>query len=68
MDGTLRHYLKLSPLEAIERTNRVIAEVKRVKGTFISLWHNESLSEIREWKDWRDVYQAMIENASKPEA
>lgn len=63
MDGTLNQYLKLSPLEAIERISRLNAEVRKVNGTFISLWHNESLSEMRHWKNWREVYEALIKIA-----
>ena len=65
MDGTLNQYLKLSPLEAIERINRLNTEVRKVNGTFISLWHNESLSEMREWSGWREVYSALNSIASK---
>lgn len=65
MDGTLNQYMKLSPLEAIEVINNLVDQVKKVKGTFISLWHNESLSEIREWHRWREVYQQMLSYASE---
>jgi hypothetical protein len=64
MDGTLNQYLKLSPLEAIEYIRRLNSEVRKVNGTFISLWHNESLGEIHNWKNWREVYEALIKIAS----
>jgi len=64
MDGTLNQYLKLSPLEAVERISRLNAEVRKVNGTFITLWHNESLGEMRHWKNWREVYEALIKIAS----
>lgn len=64
MDGTLNQYLKLSPLEAIECINRLSREVRNVNGTFMSLWHNESLSEMRHWKNWREVYEALLKIAS----
>ena len=57
-------YLKLSPLEAVERISRLNAEVRKVNGTFITLWHNESLGEMRHWKNWREVYEALIKIAS----
>lgn len=63
MDGTLNQYMKLSPVEALDECKKLIEEVKKVNGTFISLWHNESLSEIREWKGWRDVYYKLLEAA-----
>ncbi|HEY4787447.1 MAG TPA: polysaccharide deacetylase family protein [Bacteroidales bacterium] len=64
MDGTLNQYLKLSPLEAVEYITRLNGEVRKVNGTFISLWHNESLGEIHQWKNWREVYEALIKIAS----
>ncbi len=64
MDGTLNHYMKLSPDEALVECKKLIDEVKKVNGTFISLWHNESLSEMREWKQWRNVYYRLLEAGS----
>jgi hypothetical protein len=64
MDGTLRDYLQLTPRDAIEKIRRLIKEVKKVNGTFISLWHNESLSDQKRWKGWRQVYEALLEEVS----
>jgi len=65
MDGTFNHHLKLSPLEAIEYIIRLIDEVRKVNGTFISLWHNESLSDIRNWHRWQEVYQQLLSYGSR---
>lgn len=64
MDQTLRSYLGLKPQEATEVVNKLIQEVKNVNGTFISLWHNESLSNFGVWKAWKPVYMKLLENAS----
>ncbi len=64
MDGTLNQYLGLSIGDAIQVIKNIIDEVKKVNGTFISLWHNESLSETRNWKGWREVYIAMAREAA----
>ena len=64
MDGTLNQYLKLSPLEAIDCIRRLNNEVRKVSGTFMSLWHNESLSQMRKWKNWQEVYEALLKIAS----
>ena len=40
-------------------------KVKDVKGTFVSVWHNESLSDEGIWKGWKTVYEQMIEEAIK---
>jgi hypothetical protein len=65
MDGTLRDYLNLNPSEALNRIKNLIDQVHKVNGTFISLWHNESLCECNQWIGWRKVYASMIEYAVK---
>ncbi|UCG26910.1 MAG: polysaccharide deacetylase family protein [Bacteroidales bacterium] len=64
MDGTLNDYLRMEPKEGLERISLVMNEVKAVKGTFISLWHNSSLSEWGQWEGWRAVYEEMLKMAS----
>lgn len=61
MDTTLNQYLRLDIDEAIELISLIIGKVKQVKGTFISLWHNESLSDHGHWKGWEPVYKRMLE-------
>ena len=63
MDGTLRDYMDLTPTDAIEQIRVLINEVKKVNGTFISLWHNESLSDQKRWVGWRRVYEELLEMA-----
>ena len=63
MEGTLRDYNQLSAKESIDRYQQIIDEVKQVGGTYISIWHNESLSDKKRWKGWREVYEKMIEYA-----
>ncbi len=61
MDVTLKNYLGLSPDQARQEIRKIIGEIKCVNGTFVSLWHNESLSEYRKWKNWRTVFEFMLE-------
>ena len=63
MEGTLRDYNQIDTVKAIAEFQEIIGEVKKVGGTFISIWHNESLSDQKRWKGWRDVYEKMIEDA-----
>ncbi len=63
MDGTLRDYMELTPADAVNVIKELIEEVKKVNGTFISLWHNESLSDRLRWEGWRKVYEEMLEMA-----
>jgi len=65
MDGTLRDYQQLTPEEAIVRIKKMVDEVKAVNGTFISLWHNETLSNLDRWEDWQDVYLELLKYAAK---
>lgn len=63
MDVALNRFLKLSPEEAIERIGKLMDAVKRRKGLFISVFHNESLSDFDNWEGWRKVYEAMLKMA-----
>ena len=63
MEGTLRDYNQLDAEAASTKYQVIIDEVKQVGGTYISIWHNESLSNQKRWKGWREVYEKMIEYA-----
>jgi hypothetical protein len=67
MDVTLRQYMSLSPEEALERITHIADDVKKVNGTFTSLWHNESLSEYGVWKGWRQVFEGMVREVRRKE-
>ncbi len=57
--------------ETQKELEHYIAEVKKVNGTFISIWHNFSLGSDPLWKGWREVYEHQIKlladaQASRP--
>jgi hypothetical protein len=60
MDGTLKDHLKLTNEESLAKILALKDEVKKVNGTFISLFHNNSLSENDEWKGWSTIYKQML--------
>lgn len=60
MDTTLNDYLKLTPKQSIGKIRDLRNEVKAVNGTFVTLFHNESLSDYLRWKGWRSVYESML--------
>ncbi len=62
MDVTLRDYLGLSPQEATKEIGRLMAEVKEVGGTFVSIWHNETVTDLDGWKGFRQVFEEMNRN------
>ena len=61
MEGTLKYHLHIDPENAFEHYKKLIDEVKQVNGTFISLWHNDTLSNQGLWEGWRAVFEQMIE-------
>ncbi|AOW21774.1 polysaccharide deacetylase family protein [Urechidicola croceus] len=60
MDTTLNDYLNYVPAVAKSKINQLKDEVKRVNGTFITLFHNETLSNNLRWKGWKNVYNDVI--------
>ncbi len=61
MEGSFINYLKIPPHDALDYIFKMIEEVKNVNGTFISIWHNHTLSETSMYKGWRYVHDKMIE-------
>ena len=57
MDGTLRDYLDLSHKRSYEVILKLASEVKKVEGTFITIFHNESLSNTGRWRRWMKLYR-----------
>ncbi len=60
MDKSLRNNLKLSLSESEAYILRLSERVKSVNGNFITLFHNEHLTDEMEWKGWKDLYQRVI--------
>lgn len=65
MEATLKYYMKVSPGEAINYIAPLIEEVRAVNGTFISLWHNETLCDEKQWAGWRSLYEDTVKLASE---
>ena len=61
MDATLKNQLHLAPEKALQIILELMLEVKNVDGTFISLWHNESLKESGQWIGWRKIFEQIQE-------
>ena len=62
MDGSLKDYMELSNEESLAKIIELKGAVKNVNGTFISLFHNETLSENTHWLGWKDIYLKMLNN------
>jgi len=65
MDVTLKNYLKMDPEQGWQQIEKLMLEVKNVNGTFISLWHNESLKDSGQWLGWRLVFEQILEKGLK---
>lgn len=65
MDTTLNDYMGLTPKQSLGRTKDLLNEVLKVKGTFITLFHNESVSGYLRWNGWQKVYESMLKMIRK---
>ena len=60
MDTTLNDYMKLTPKQSLGKIRDLKNEVHAVNGTFITLFHNEALSNYLRWKGWSRLYDLMV--------
>lgn len=60
MDATFKYYMKTDLDKVMDIVKNLVDEVRAVNGTFISLWHNESLSENYIWKGYKKIYSDMV--------
>jgi hypothetical protein len=65
MDGTLNEYMNLPVDDAQYLVKELMDRVKKVDGVFMSLWHNETVSDNRNWQEWNQVYEFTLEEASR---
>lgn len=61
MDKSLRNNLKLSLEESEQYILRLGEKVKAVNGHFITLFHNEHLTDEMEWEGWKELYQRILD-------
>lgn len=64
MDTTLNDYLGLTPKQSLGKIKQLKQEVAAVNGTFITLFHNESLSDYLRWRGWKNLYVSMVKIAT----
>jgi hypothetical protein len=65
MDITPMHYMGLQIDEAKKVVHDQIEVIRKYGGLYISLWHNESLSENGRWKGWKSLYTYVLELCQK---
>jgi hypothetical protein len=67
MDVTLKDYLHLNPEKAWNTIEELMRDIKKVNGTFISLWHNETLKDSAQGSGWRRIFEQLKEEGIKLE-
>jgi hypothetical protein len=65
MDGTLKDYLSMTTKKSFETIEKLVEEVKKVDGTFITIFHNESLSGTGRWINWDKRFEEFLAGIGK---
>jgi hypothetical protein len=60
MDVTLTEYKKMNPYSAKDVISNLIFQTKKVGGFFISIWHNTSLLDTPEYRQWRELFEYIL--------
>ncbi|SOS74169.1 polysaccharide deacetylase family protein [Tenacibaculum piscium] len=60
VDTTLNDYMKLTPKQSLGKIRDLNNAIKAVNGVFITVFHNESLSNYQRWRGWKRVYNATL--------
>lgn len=60
MDVTLQTYLQLDPEQAMAKQAAVRNAFSPLGGDLVSIWHNNSFSELDQWRGWRAVYASFL--------
>lgn len=65
MEVTYGDFLKKTPEESLVCLFNVLEQVKKVNGTFISIWHNNTIIKTKAKKDWFWVHEEMVKHLEK---
>lgn len=60
MDATLKNYLRFNKEQSIERVVELRKSIEKYGGHFCLLWHNESVSDFGQWKDWSTIFPEVL--------
>jgi hypothetical protein len=64
MEGTFMEDMQLKPDAALPLMKQLAEEVKNVNGHFISIWHNHSLSNKKQWAGLKEVHDSLADFAA----
>jgi hypothetical protein len=57
MDGTLKEYQKWSVEQSKIEIQKLIQEALLFGGEFSAIWHNETISDWDDWKEWSSLIE-----------
>ena len=60
MEGNFMEDTTLTPKKVLSKIKGLIEAVREVHGTFISIWHNHSVSDTKDYHIWREIHNEMI--------
>lgn len=60
MDATLKNYLRFNKEQSLERVIALRKSIEKYNGHFCLLWHNESVSNFGQWKDWSSIFPEVL--------
>ena len=64
MDVALKDYLNYTAKKSYNILLKLAEEVQKVDGTFITLFHNESISGTGSWRGWNNLYVNLLNELS----
>jgi len=62
MDATLMQYKGLGPEQAGEVINSLLAETKKAGGLFSTIWHNTTLLDDDDGREWRKIFEKLLQD------
>ena len=65
MDTTLMDYMNFTPKKSFNTIMQLAREVRKVDGTLITIFHNESVSGSGRWRGWGRLYESLLIELSK---
>jgi hypothetical protein len=63
MDATFQYYHEISPKQSLDIILPIIEHLKKVNGNCISLSHNASFFDSKDWSGWTSVYRTILKTA-----
>jgi hypothetical protein len=60
MEANSFYELHQSPEEAVKEMEKLCEEVKKVNGTFITIFHNHMLGTEPMFKGWKEMYETFV--------